>query len=790
MKAYHLVLAVVALSSTGLLAQPTVDGNRIHWPGDDYYQVQRASDFESLCEGTTSCTVADGEYIVINHTTGERFEGMVVPSSTEEPEPDYEFQIDGSTLRFPSGDWYQVQDSTTYASLCNGLTTCELYPGRFIVINHSTGMRYESVQLESVEPPEGTPPTVTGNTISWADDGWYQVQTSADYQSVCEGGRSCDVEPGTYRVINHTTGMRYENIVVTGGDEPPVDPDEPPLGTYPAQLSAADATVLLPEEPEEDMAPPDSRFVGDINGDGLEDIAVFLPGEEAFNNTAAILFADAAGSYPDYPLDTSADAGVDLTLTHGFLIEDVSYAVSGMGDVNGDGLDDLRVRDSGFFSLARTNLLTGASSFPDRLNATSLPDSQVLVRLPNLGSFSTAGDINGDGLADLLITGPSTATGGVIYGDTELDVDYDDVDQLSEFALFAGCGATYSCSFGRAGDFDADGYDDLYVSRFGAGICGFASFTGVVYGGSDGIAKRTPYTSYPEGEITRIVGENAGNCFPAPFARITARGDVDGDGAADLILSPQLQEEQFLIFGMPDRRRNFVSINELDGQLGLKITEAETLDIQDVDGDGFDDVVFPDDTAYTGYPRDTGSIDSPVVRRSPDTFIIYPSTATGEPANIYQVTINDMLAAELAGDAYPLIVDDITDGAEARIVVTSLTAQGEELTTNRRLVPAYPDTENLTAALIEPRLIELTFNEGETPPFYLNYLIWRDGMPVGRAVTGALTYIDRDVDLNTTYTYYVTPDYVMDKSLNGTTVATFPLIQRQSNSVTITTPEY
>ncbi len=787
MRTDSIILAVLSLSSAGLLAQPIVEGNRIHWEGDDYYQVQRSSDYASLCEGTTSCTVTDGEYIVINHTTGERFEGVVVPSVSEEPD---EFQIDGITVSFPPGDWYQVQDATSYVSLCNGLTTCELYPGRFIVINHSTGRRYESVQLGAVEQPEGMPPTVVGNTIHWADDGWYQVQSSTNYQSICEGGRSCAVEPGSYHVINHTTGKRYENIVVTEIDVPPVDPGEPPLGSYPAQLSSADAEVPLPDDFYEDVAPPDSRFVGDINGDGLRDISVFLPGREVFNNTAAILFADAADSYPDYPLDTSPDAGIDLTLTHGFLIEDVAYPVSGMGDVNGDGLDDLRVRDSGFFSLARTSLLAGAASFPDRLDATSLPDSQVLVRLPNLGSFSIAGDINGDGLEDLLITAPSGATGGVIYGDAALNVTYDDVDELYEFSLFGGCGATYSCSFGRAGDFDGDGYDDLYVSRFGVGNCGFASFTGVVYGGADGIAKTVPYTRYSEGEITRVVGENGGNCFPASYARIVASGDVDGDGASDLILKSTAHEEQFLIFGMADRRRGFVSIDELDGQRGVVITEEGTLDLQDIDDDGFDDMVFPSGKAYTGYPRDISSIDSPVVRRTPDAFIIYPAGAADESANRYQVTINDLPAAEQAGSEYPLIVDDMTDGEEASIVVTGLTAEGEALTTHRRLVPAYPSTENLTAVLTEPRQVKLTFNAGTEPPRLLNYLIWRNGVPIGRAVVGALHYFDSDLALNTTYSYHITPDYVMDKSLDSTSLSAFPLVQRQSNSVTITTPLY
>lgn len=66
-------------------------------------------------------------------------------------------------------------------------------------------------------------PTVTGNTISWPDDGWYQVQIVTDeaITEVCAGTRSCIVGQGTFIVINHTTGERFENIVV-GGDSSPV----------------------------------------------------------------------------------------------------------------------------------------------------------------------------------------------------------------------------------------------------------------------------------------------------------------------------------------------------------------------------------------------------------------------------------------------------------------------------------------------------------------------------------------------------------------------------------------
>lgn len=46
-------------------------------------------------------------------------------------------------------------------------------------------------------------PTVDDTTISWPDDGWYQVQDEMTYLEICGGGRSCSVEQGSYRDQSH-----------------------------------------------------------------------------------------------------------------------------------------------------------------------------------------------------------------------------------------------------------------------------------------------------------------------------------------------------------------------------------------------------------------------------------------------------------------------------------------------------------------------------------------------------------------------------------------------------------
>lgn len=774
-------------------AMPSVSGLTISWPADGYYQVQRATDYSTVCEGTRECVVTAGEYTVINHTTQERFEGVTV---ADVGNGEMDFQIVGNTLLFPEGNWFQVQNANTYESLCNGDLECVVESGAYIVINHTLEQRYDNVVVGSPDGPDtpevpGSPPTVNGNVISWADDGWYQVQDSFEFTTVCEGGSECEVASGDYRVINLTANIRYENIIVGGGDpvEPP-NPEPTPTGTYPPSITVADASLQASDEPAETTLPEGAKTAGDINGDGLVDIIMVLEGLQSFETSAAILFADAPGSYPDLPSAANLNTDPGATLTHGFLINDISVNISGVGDVNDDGYDDLSLQSSGFFVLAQRLVLAGAASFPARLSTADLSSQQLLVQLPVSGSIIKAGDINGDGIGDLFINGPSDAAGGVIYGEPSLNAVVADRIALRELSLFPGC-AGFHCSTLPVGDFDGDGFDDLYVSRLGGKGCGFSSYTAVVYGEANGITKLGNFTDYTNDKVTRIVGEKGGNCFPKAVAGISALGDVDGDGAADLVLTTTFPSRvNHLVFGTNDRRREFISIDELDGQLGVTIPGDEDLVLRDINNDGFDDIVFTDGSAYAGFRRDISSIDGPVVRRTPTTFVVNVPDNVRAGSSRLALSINDVDAGEFDAAMTDITVNDLTGGAEAVVAVTLISNENEIVRTVSRIVPAFANSENLSVTLLAPRLVELTFNGEQLLLRLGHYLVWRNGVPVGRSLSGADNYIDQDLELGTTYSYYVTPEYLYDDSFDATLMRNSPLLQRQSNSVSVTTPEF
>lgn len=202
------------LCSTTLSAAPVVTGNTITWPDDGWYQVQSASDYSQICAGVQSCTVDAGIYIVINHTTGQRFENVVVDAEADD---DSGITVSDGVISWPDNGWYQVQRSDTYESLCNGGRSCAVEDGSYIVINHTTGQRYPGVEVGSTVNPVADAVVVEGNTISWLDEGWYQVQTVPGYESICNGGSSCTVVPGDYVVINHSTQTRTA-VTIEGGE--------------------------------------------------------------------------------------------------------------------------------------------------------------------------------------------------------------------------------------------------------------------------------------------------------------------------------------------------------------------------------------------------------------------------------------------------------------------------------------------------------------------------------------------------------------------------------------------
>jgi hypothetical protein len=176
-------------------------------------------------------------------------------------------------------------------------------------------------------------------------------------------------------------------------------------------------------------------------------------------------------------------------------------AVSAAGDVNGDGYDDLVVvapqADPDGTMVGAAYVVFGqAGGFASTIDLSTL-DGTNGFRLDGTGNamqaVSSAGDVNGDGYGDLVVSEPFADSGGsnsgaayVVFGHEGAfapTIDLSALDGTNGFRLDAVAGDGASAVSG-AGDINGDGYDDLIVGAAGADPAGSDSgAVYVIYGG-------------------------------------------------------------------------------------------------------------------------------------------------------------------------------------------------------------------------------------------------------------------------------------------------------------------
>lgn len=326
-----------------------------------------------------------------------------------------------------------------------------------------------------------------------------------------------DLVIGAYGAGNDATGAVY---LVHG----------PVVGAF----DLSQAVVKWVGESEDDWAGFAIASGSDLTGDGHEDVAIGARYDDATGNSAgAVYVARAIGS-----------GTVELSLVTAKVYAEAEYdscgyAVATPGDVDGDGHDDLWIGSPESSRVANAagmaHLVFGPVVGPVQLSvATYRIVGESLA--DKLGcAVAGAGDLDGDGNADLLVSACYSDRNGEDAGAAFQFSTHVEADRPADAADGAMVGEAPFDQLGTSiagADLDGDGLSDAIVSApyHDAG----AEDAGAVY------VARGPATVAMNVPDAKLTGEGATDRFGTSVA---VPGDVDGDGFVDLLVGAPGRDE-------------------------------------------------------------------------------------------------------------------------------------------------------------------------------------------------------------------------------------------------------